>query len=66
MPATKQEEADALVQAGYGHEIREAADAHLREIKASADAYYGNQYRVYRCVVHPRVDSIKIIRELYT
>ena len=61
MPAVSQAEADGLVQAGYGHKTPEAAEQHLAEIKAPpTDPYYASQYRVYRVVVYPRVDSVKM------
>ena len=64
MPAISQAEADSLVQAGYGHTEREAAEKHLAEIKKPpTDPFYAAQYKLYsifRCVVHPRVDSIRI------
>jgi hypothetical protein len=61
LPAFTQQEADSLVQAGYGHDTREEAEKHLTGIKLPpTDPFYGNQYHVYRCVVYPRVDSIKV------
>ena len=60
-PAFSQEEADSLVQAGFGHDTREEAEKHLANIiLPPTDPFYDSKYRVYRCVVHPRVDSIKI------
>jgi hypothetical protein len=48
-PAVSQQEANACVDLGYGHATLEEAEKHLAEIKASADPFYGNQYRVYKC-----------------
>jgi len=55
VPAVSQMAADAKVQAGCGYTERGQAEKHLAEIKASAD-----QLSVYRCEVHPRVDSITL------
>jgi len=61
MPAVSQAEADGLVQAGYGHKTPEAAERHLAKIKAPpTDPYYASQYSVYRVLVYPRVDSLKL------
>lgn len=40
---------EALDIAGaFGHETREAAEEHLKEVKAPpTDSYYANQYRIY-------------------
>ena len=55
MPAVSQAMADAKVQAGCGYAERAQAETRLAEIKASVD-----RLSVYRCEVHPRVESLTL------